>query len=250
MTGGVRLLPWVGAHGQPCLLLADGDGTVSRLADRVEDMQLRLGELLLGRTREALAAEDEAHNTPTLIGQLADALADALLIARARGDRAGGPPGTVPGPGRELAPPQFACVRFSLPGDDLASAPAARHRVRDVVEGWELPVSVAEDVETITGELVANALEHSGSHRITVACALTPGRVTLGVGDEGRGGTSVTAVPEPDPEREDGRGLLLTAALSARWGTHRAADGGLTVWAEVAVRPTYASHPRRTRGTS
>jgi len=185
VTGGVRLLPWAGEHGQPCLLLTDGDGTVSRLADRVEDMRLRLGELLLGRTREALAAEDEAHNTLVTIGQLADTLADALLIARARGDRAGGAPVTVTGPGCGLAPPPLACVRFSLPGDDLASAPVARRRVRDAVGGWELPVAVAEDVETITGELVANALEHSGSHRITVACALTPagspsGSVTRG----------------------------------------------------------------------
>ena len=174
MTGGVRLLPWAGEHGQPCLLLTDGDGTVSRLADRVEDMRLRLGELLLGRTREALAAEDEAHNTLVTIGQLADTLADALLIARARGDRAGGAPVTVTGPGCGLAPPPLACVRFSLPGDDLTSAPVARRRVRDAVGGWELPVAVAEDVETITGELVANALEHSGSHRITVACAPPP----------------------------------------------------------------------------
>ncbi|WP_329135071.1 ATP-binding protein [Streptomyces sp. NBC_00670] len=234
MTGGVRLLPWVGAHGQPCLLLTDGDGTVSRFADRVEDVQLRLGELLLGRTRESLTVEG-ARNAPALVGQLADALADALLIARSRGARADG--GPVPTTGCGLAAPPLACVRFSLPGGDLAAAPVARHRVREAARSWGLPGAAADDLETITGELVANALEHSGSHRINVACALTPGRVTVGVTDEGRGGMPVTADPQPDPEREHGRGLLLTAALSARWGTHRAADGALTVWAELTTEP-------------
>lgn len=37
----LRLLPWTGVQGQPCLLLTDGDGGVaSRLADRIEEVQL------------------------------------------------------------------------------------------------------------------------------------------------------------------------------------------------------------------
>ncbi len=43
----------------------------------------------------------------------------------------------------------------------------------------------------------------------------------------------LTAPPRsPSPERERGRGLLITDALAARWGTRQSGDG-LTVWAEV-----------------
>ncbi|MDT6984389.1 ATP-binding protein [Streptomyces lusitanus] len=124
-------------------------------------------------------------------------------------------------------------TELTLPGDDFTSGQVARHHVRDAARSWGLPAETVDDLESITGELVANALEHSDSRIVRVVCRLTAAAVTVGVTDEGGGGAAV--VPGvPGVEREDGRGLLITDALAGRWGTSRA-GGCLTVWAEVGV---------------
>ncbi|MEV6587607.1 ATP-binding protein [Streptomyces acidicola] len=247
----VRLLPWTGAHGQPCLLLADGDGTASRLADRIENVRLGHADRLLGHTRNLLAARGpEPSELGVLAGKLADALGDALLIARSRGDRLGGVSRTRQNEGLAVpsspedafldvlarspsAPHAYALL--TLPGHDLASAPAARRHVRDTARSWGLSPRTTDDLETITGELVANALEHSDSGTITVTCAHTAETVTISVIDEGHGPAPVAAPrTPPDPEREHGRGLLITDALADRWGT-RETGAGLLVWAELVT---------------
>ncbi|MEU0740959.1 ATP-binding protein [Streptomyces sp. NPDC006134] len=253
-TGRVRLLPWAGALGQPCLLLTDGHGgTASRLADRIEDAQLGLADRLLGRARAALAQGRGGGEPGELTGQLADALADALLIAASRGARLGEArrgvtDGSAPLPSpaavlHEVLAHDRAGTRgfalFALPGRDRASAPTARRHVRDTARAWSLPPATVDDLETITGELVANALEHSDSHTVSLACALTGEAAVVGVTDEGTAPLPVTSLrPDgpPGEERERGRGLLITEALATRWGTRRL-DGGLTVWAEIALEP-------------
>ncbi|MFH8584275.1 hypothetical protein ACH4GP_07745 [Streptomyces celluloflavus] len=85
----VRLLPWTNADGRPCYLSSDGTGPVSRLADRVEAVQLGLAARLLGHARDTLAAPG-LPPTPELgflAAKLADALHDTLLIAESRGTR-------------------------------------------------------------------------------------------------------------------------------------------------------------------
>ncbi|WP_220140515.1 ATP-binding protein [Streptomyces sp. KM273126] len=251
-TTRVRLLPWTGAHGQPCLLLTDGDGPASRHADRIENMQLDLADRLLGRTGDALARRGARANGElvALVAQLADALADTLLIARSRGARlAEVPRARLDGtPAVSLLPEQVfpdvpvgtspaphAYALLTLPGHDLASAPAARRYVRDTARSWGLSLRTTDDLETIAGELVANALEHTDSGTITVTCARTAGTVTISVIDEGHGPAPVAAHrTPPDPEREHGRGLLITEALADRWGT-RETGAGLMVWAEIAT---------------
>lgn len=133
------------------------------------------------------------------------------------------------------ADPRTLCL-ISFPGDDLASGPAARHQVR-AAAAWGVPPETLDDLESITGELVANALEHSDSRTITVTCALTADMVTVGVTDEGHGYASTVAmdVVQPEARQESGRGLLITDALAARWGMRRSGRG-LEVWAEVAAR--------------
>ncbi|WP_253267110.1 ATP-binding protein [Streptomyces sp. NL15-2K] len=252
----VRLLPWTGIHGQPCLLLTDGEGgAASRLADRIEDMQLGLADRLVGRTRDVLPArESNAGEFGQLAAQLADALTDVLLIARSRGARLSGPgkpsafgdgPPAVPSPAGAIhdvlahssaQPHGFGSLTF--PGRDLTSARTARRYVRETARSWGLPPSTADDLETIAGELVANALEHSDSRTITVTCALIAERVTISVTDEGDINTPLACAPTrpPGPEQEHGRGLLITEALSVRWGT-RQTGNGLTVWAELDTAP-------------
>jgi anti-sigma regulatory factor (Ser/Thr protein kinase) len=244
----VRLLPWAGSQGQPSLLLTDGDGTVSRLADRIEDVQLGLAERLLGRAGDMLPARGRpVGELGVFAWQLADALQDALLIADCRRTRlrSGRRPALRPGGGQEVQeePTRDRARPFTLltlPGDDRASAGIARRHVRDTTRAWGLPPRTTDDLETITGELVANALEHSGSHTVTVACALSAQAALISVADEGGGsGKPVASAVTPRPEQEHGRGLLITAALADRWGTQQA-DGGVTVWAEVGLDPNEA----------
>lgn len=236
-TNRVRLLPRTGADGRTSLLLTDGHGPVSRIADRIEAAQLGLANRLLGRAREMTAVPGTAKGGElgAMADQLADALRDALFIAECRGarlDAADDGRGAMKfGP----ADPRTLCL-LSLPGDDLASGPAARHQVRAAGAAWGLPPDTLDDLESITGELVANALEHSDSRTITVACALTAETLTVGVADEGNGCVPTVPVPvgQQGPQQEHGRGLLITDALAARWGTRRSGSG-LEVWAEVAA---------------
>ncbi|MFD5236003.1 ATP-binding protein [Streptomyces tendae] len=207
---------------------------MSRLADRMEAVQLGLGERLLGRARETL----EEQRTTTrelriLTGQLTNALADALLIAESRGERLGGRRGTD-----GTSPALRAYGMLTLPGRDLASARTARHYVRDTCRSWSLPGGTTDDLVTVTGELVANALEHTDSRTVGITCALAADTVTVGVTDDGRTGNTpeiCASAGGSRAERERGRGLLITDALASRWGTRRVGGGGLTVWAEVAV---------------
>ncbi|NHI09121.1 hypothetical protein STPH2_4487 [Streptomyces sp. KO7888] len=201
----------------------------------MEAVQLGLGDRLLGRARETLKEQrSEDGELHFLTGQLADALSDALLIAESRGLRLREP---GPCPVHGTPPALRASGMLTLPGRDLSSARTARHYVRDTCRSWSLPAGTTDDLVAITGELVANALEHTESPTVTITCALTPGTATVGVTDDGRSGGTPVASPSAggsEAECEGGRGLLITDALATRWGTLRTGEG-LTVWAEVAV---------------
>lgn len=240
-----RLLPWTGEGGRPCYLSTDGTGPLSRLADRVEFVQLGLAGRLLEHAREALAQAWSPPDTELgfLAAQLTDALHDALLIAESRGAR------LVPAENGVRAMPSLMEVApdvlghcpaasqalglLSLPGHDLASAGVARRYVRMAARSWGLPPDAADALETITGELVANALEHTNSRSITITLSHSAQGATVGVTDEGQGGQ--VSVPDAlGAEQECGRGLLIVDALAARWG-RRHTCRGLTVWAEVTT---------------
>lgn len=239
----VRLLAWTGSQGQPCHLVSDGNGPVSQIADRVEAVQLGLADRLLGRAHEVITEPElSIGELGMLAAQLTDALRDALLIAECRGARLGA---------MRYGTPQLdedhhdviahnsagfqALATLSLPGADLASAGVARRCVRNMAQLRDLPSGAVDDLETITGELVANALEHSDSHTITVTLALAAETATVSVTDEGEGyGPVVSTAAGASPEEERGRGLLITDVLAARWGRQRTTNG-LTMWAEVVA---------------
>ncbi|WP_215449278.1 ATP-binding protein [Streptomyces sp. ATCC 21386] len=253
----VRLLPWTDAHRQACLLLADGgeSGPVSRLTDQ-ESRQLDLADRLLSRARDALtdSGGKAIGHLGFLATQLSDALTDALLIARSRGAHLGAAPAAPPSveniPG---VPEALSCTSpveprafglLTLPGADFASASVARRYVRDAAQWWGLAPDAVNDLETVTGELMANALEHSDSRLIAITLALGITTATVSVTDEGTSAGQGAMAPFPPPrppksevdaEEEHGRGLLITAALATRWGQRRA-GGGLTFWAEFTTR--------------
>jgi two-component sensor histidine kinase len=93
----------------------------------------------------------------------------------------------------------------------------------------------AQDASIITSELVANAVQHAcsnGAARIgvTLTCAGNPAAVTVVVSDSSRQGP---VRRDASPGSEQGRGLQIVEALSARWGW-RYEDGGKTVFAVLA----------------
>ncbi|MFF2812413.1 hypothetical protein ACFVT2_35605 [Streptomyces sp. NPDC058000] len=92
-----RLLPWVSPEGKTCFVLGDGEGFVSRMADRVEAVQLDMADELVahadGMLGEPKLSERELR---FLAGNLTCALRDVRRVAVSRGARLG-EPGDVPG---------------------------------------------------------------------------------------------------------------------------------------------------------
>lgn len=104
-----------------------------------------------------------------------------------------------------------------------------RRAVRSLVTGRG-HASVADDVEHLVSELVANALEH-GRDSARLHVGVTPTRIVVEVSDP------LSVRPRPrlsDDSDERGRGLQLASALSSRWGVRTEPDGK-TVWAEIAL---------------
>ncbi|MYX08252.1 hypothetical protein GTW98_15820 [Streptomyces sp. SID8375] len=85
-----RLLPWVSPDGKTCVLLSDGSGEsgFSRVADRVEGVQLQMADALLDHAADMLG--DDKATSPQLrfLGvQLSAALRDVRRVAESRGAR-------------------------------------------------------------------------------------------------------------------------------------------------------------------
>ena len=124
-------------------------------------------------------------------------------------------------------------IAFVLPGIP-ESVRIARFHVRAAL-GFHGLGEYADDAAAVTSELVTNAVQHvrgDGTETIgvTLARVRDPGAVTVVVSD-----SSPTAPVRRDPSAgsEQGRGLQIVEALSARWGWHRQ-DGGKAVFAMLA----------------
>ncbi|MGW0184199.1 hypothetical protein ACWDV7_00335 [Streptomyces sp. NPDC003362] len=91
-TTSPRLLPWTGAEGKRCLLVTDGTGPLSRLADTVERVQLEMALGLLDHAADILA---DRRVTPAqlrfTLARMHEALRDVHRIAESRGARLSAP---------------------------------------------------------------------------------------------------------------------------------------------------------------
>ncbi|WP_124271863.1 hypothetical protein [Streptomyces sp. ADI96-02] len=85
----MRLLPWTGTGGQPCYVLGDGTGQVSRMADDVECVQLGMADELLGHAADLLSDGGEATGPQIrfLAGRLTESLQQVVRVAVSRGSR-------------------------------------------------------------------------------------------------------------------------------------------------------------------
>ncbi|QHA04832.1 hypothetical protein GQF42_17400 [Streptomyces broussonetiae] len=83
-----RLLPWTGADGKPCYLVGDGAGHVSRLADRIESVQLGMADGLLGHAADLLAEQRLTNEELRYLARrLSESLTDVRRVAESRGAR-------------------------------------------------------------------------------------------------------------------------------------------------------------------
>lgn len=90
-----RLLPWTTEEGNPCYVVGDGTGPVSRMADDVEAVQLGMAGGLLDHAADMLAdRRATAGELHYLADRLTEALRDVRRVAESRGERL-----AVPGEG-------------------------------------------------------------------------------------------------------------------------------------------------------
>ncbi|MFD6416696.1 SpoIIE family protein phosphatase [Streptomyces sp. NPDC060194] len=108
-----------------------------------------------------------------------------------------------------------AAATFEPVGRSVASA---RGFVRDTLHGWGFS-DIVDDAVVLTSELVTNAVVHAGTEA-QVLCLRSEDGVRVEVADHypEREVPLLSGVEERSPDQEGGRGLLLCAALAARWG--------------------------------
>lgn len=146
------------------------------------------------------------------------------------------PSGTDTAPGNPGAGGTAAHRTSYLEFAPLPSAVrCARLHAGEVVREWGLP-ALAEDAGLIVSELMTNAIKASAAlpERPPVAVRLLVSGTVLLIEAWDRTPLDPQA-QAPDTDAEGGRGLMIVAELSRRWGTERADDHSKVVWAELAL---------------
>ncbi|MGW1713083.1 ATP-binding protein [Streptomyces sp. NPDC002156] len=120
--------------------------------------------------------------------------------------------------------------RFRLRKD---SVPVARDHVRAILTLWLLG-ELADDAESIVGELAANAVLHAKGigEFFEVGLRRRDGVLIVEVSDSFQ-----WRMPErrdADLDDCDGRGLVIVEGLSDKWGV-RPRETGKTVWAHLVI---------------
>ncbi|GAA2372935.1 ATP-binding protein [Streptomyces cuspidosporus] len=158
------------------------------------------------------------------------------------------PPGavaTAPHPLRR--PPQPRCRRTGPPhipatpqgltlrlATDPTAAARARRTVAAALRDWGVPDDAIDDIVLMADELVTNAIEHAGGP-VWLRLRLHRGRcVICKVGD---GSREAPRLRHSDSDAENGRGLVLVAALADAFGA-RVTTTGKVIWFRRRVRST------------
>ncbi|MFJ9952855.1 phytanoyl-CoA dioxygenase family protein [Kitasatospora sp. NPDC091207] len=132
---------------------------------------------------------------------------------------------------------------------DPVSVPRARRRVRTRVVSWGIRLDQDSQLalDTITAELVTNAVRHSQHPLLTVGLYADParGRALVEVYD---GSSTMPRARTAAPDEEAGRGMLLIGKPATSHGAEWTARGK-RVWAELAI-PTQSVTRRQILSTS
>ncbi|MFJ1967881.1 SpoIIE family protein phosphatase [Streptomyces sp. NPDC087903] len=134
----------------------------------------------------------------------------ALLLARTRG----------------LPPSQVAT--WDIPADPALVSPI-RRQVVEQLGRWSLSAA-SFTAELVVSELVTNAIRY-GSHPIRLRLIHDTDTLICEVSDTSHTAPHLRRAKTWD---EGGRGLLLVAQLTERWGSRHTPDGK-TIWAEIAL---------------
>jgi anti-sigma regulatory factor (Ser/Thr protein kinase) len=106
-------------------------------------------------------------------------------------------------------------VGFTLPGTPY-SVRMARFYVWATLSRHGL-ADFADDAETITAELVSNAVAHAGAQPLSLALASLDGTETIAITVRDSSPCPPVLL-DPPADEEHGRGLQVVNALAARWG--------------------------------
>jgi anti-sigma regulatory factor (Ser/Thr protein kinase) len=112
----------------------------------------------------------------------------------------------------------------------------ARGLARSVAHEWDLP-DLADTAELLTSELVTNAIQASerlGTTEIPVIqlwLVRDGGSMVIHVWDAH---PCMPVLRESATDEENGRGLMLVAALGKDWGAYRKAEGGKVAWVMIS----------------
>ncbi|MGV9342210.1 SpoIIE family protein phosphatase [Streptomyces sp. NPDC003688] len=191
-----------------------GDGGRQLLFEVLGDETRRLGE----RCGHALDATcDRVLDALLPRGDAADDV--ALLLARTH------------------ALPADQVAAWDVPDDPALVAPV-RREVGEQLERWALS-EAAFTAELVVSELVTNAIRY-GSQPVRLRLIHDADRLICEVSDASHTAPHLRRAKTFD---EGGRGLLLVAQLTERWGSRHTAEGK-TIWAELAL-PKGERRPER-----
>ncbi|NEC66111.1 ATP-binding protein [Streptomyces sp. SID9727] len=136
-------------------------------------------------------------------------------------------------------PTQLLEFREAFYRRERRSVPLVRKFVRQALLDWvceEHRVNT-DDVLLCVSELATNALVHGvppgRGYRLFLYWDRAEARLRVEIHDSGDGEVP-EAAPPPDPTAERGRGLMLVAALAAKWGVGERQPGKF-VWCEFAA---------------
>ncbi|WP_329309278.1 ATP-binding protein [Streptomyces microflavus] len=131
----------------------------------------------------------------------------------------------------------------------------ARLHTTDILSRWRVPAKVIETVELIVSELTTNAVQHpeegeqvspysslSTLRTFELVLQIRNGAVRVSVCDNDE---QAPVLKQPGVDATSGRGVLLVAAMSSKWGHYPVRNrnkSGKVVWAEVSLAP--AAEPR------
>jgi anti-sigma regulatory factor (Ser/Thr protein kinase) len=127
----------------------------------------------------------------------------------------------------------------------LAAQPTApgvvRGHVRAMAVEWGL-AGLADVAELLASEIATNAIQASQRLRASPGLAIVP-VIRLWVTSDGismvihvwDASDEMPILKDSAADEENGRGLMLVAALSKDWGCYRKAGGGKVVWVMVAA---------------